>query len=156
MTGVQTCALPILTEHTTASGFTANVAISHEYTPTDVNQDLEDMFSQLTVNTNGQTTYEVVKGDTFMQIALDNGMTVREMQELNPDINIDRIYIGQLLNIREEIPFLSVQTVEHVTYQEPIECPVEQVKDDSMYQGESRVIEAGVPGEARVDRKSVV
>ncbi len=141
---------PYVTEHTTASGFTANVAISHEYTPTDVNQDLEDMFSQLTVNTNGQTTYEVVKGDTFMQIALDNGMTVREMQELNPDINIDRIYIGQLLNIREEIPFLSVQTVEHVTYQEPIECPVEQVKDDSMYQGESRVIEAGVPGEARV------
>lgn len=141
---------PYVTEYTTQSGFTSNVVISHEYTPTDVNQDLEDMFAQLTVNTNGQTTYEVVKGDTFMQIALDNGMTVREMQELNPEVNIDRIYIGQLLNVREEIPFLSVRTVERVTYNEPIECPVEQVEDSSMYQGESRVIEAGVPGEALV------
>lgn len=141
---------PYVTENTTSSGFTARVAVTHEYTPVDVNQDLEAMFAQLTENTNGQTTYEVVKGDTFMQVALDNGMTVSEMKELNPDIDIDRIYIGQLLNVREEIPFLSVETVDHVTYEEAIECPVEQVEDSSMYQGESRVIDAGVPGQALV------
>lgn len=62
------------------------------------------MLARLTQNTNGQTTYEVQSGDTFMQIALDNGMTVSEMQQLNPEIDINRIYIGQLLNVREEIP----------------------------------------------------
>ncbi len=141
---------PYVTENTVSSTFTSSVVISHEYTPSDVNQDLDAMWSALTVNTNGQTTYEVEKGDTFMQIAIDNGMTVAEMEELNPDIDIDRIYIGQLLNIREEIPFLSVQTVDCVTYTEAVDCPVEQVEDSSMYQGESRVIEAGVPGEALV------
>ncbi len=141
---------PYVTENTVSSDFTSRVTVFQEYTPTDVNLDLEAMFAQLTENTNGQTTYEVVKGDTFMQIALDNGMTVREMQELNPDINIDLIHIGQLLNIREEIPFLSVTTVDRLTYHEPIECPVEQLEDSSMYQGETRVIEAGIPGEALV------
>lgn len=108
------------------------------------------MLARLTQNTNGQTTYEVQSGDTFMQIALDNGMTVSEMQQLNPEIDINRIYIGQLLNVREEIPYLSVQTVDSVTYTEAVECPVEQVEDDSMYQGESRVIDPGVPGQALV------
>ena len=85
-----------------------------------------------------------------MQIALDNGMTVSEMQQLTPEIDINRIYIGQLLNVREEIPYLSVQTVDSVTYTEAVECPVEQVEDYSMYQGESRVIDPGVPGQALV------
>ena len=141
---------PYRTENTVSADFTANVVVSHEYTPSDVNQDLDAMLARLTQNTNGQTTYEVQSGDTFMQIALDNGMTVSEMQQLNPEIDINRIYIGQLLNVREEIPYLSVQTVDSVTYTEAVECPVEQVEDDSMYQGESRVIDPGVPGQALV------
>ena len=64
---------PYVTENTVSSDFTSRVTVFQEYTPTDVNLDLEAMFAQLTENTNGQTTYEVVKGDTFMQIALDNG-----------------------------------------------------------------------------------
>ena len=124
---------PYRTENTVSADFTANVVVSHEYTPSDVNQDLDAMLARLTQNTNGQTTYEVQSGDTFMQIALDNGMTVSEMQQLNPEIDINRIYIGQLLNVREEIPYLSVQTVDSVTYTEAVECPVEQVEDDSMY-----------------------
>ena len=141
---------PYRTENTVSADFTANVVVSHEYTPSDVNQDLDAMLARLTQNTNGQTTYEVQSGDTFMQIALDNGMTVSEMQQLTPEIDINRIYIGQLLNVREEIPSLSVQTVDSVTYTEAVECPVEQVQDDSMYQGESRVIDPGVPGQALV------
>ena len=141
---------PYRTENTVSADFTSNVVVSHEYTPSDVNQDLDAMLARLTQNTNGQTTYEVQSGDTFMQIALDNGMTVSEMQQLNPEIDINRIYIGQLLNVREEIPYLSVQTVDSVTYTEAVECPVEQVEDDSMYQGESRVIDPGVPGQALV------
>ena len=109
------------------------------------------MLATLTANTNGQTVYEVQAGDTFMQIALDNGMTVSEMSELNPDVDINVIYIGQLLNVKEEIPFLSVKTVDNVTYTEEIACPVVEVEDDSMYQGESRVIDAGVPGEQIVN-----
>ena len=139
------------TENTVSAEFTSGVYITHEYTASDVNQDPAAMLAALTANTNGQTVYEVQAGDTFMQIALDNGMTVSEMSELNPDVDINVIYIGQLLNVKEEIPFLSVKTVDNVTYTEEIACPVVEVEDDSMYQGESRVIDAGVPGEQIVN-----
>ena len=140
-----------ITENTVSSEFTGTVSISQEYTPTDVNQDGSAMLAALTANTNGQTVYEVQKGDTFMQIALDNGMTVSEMEALNPDVDINKIYIGQLLNVKEEIPFLSVKTVDNVTYTESIDCPVVEVEDDTMFQGQTKVLDAGTPGEQVVN-----
>ena len=139
------------TENTVSAEFTDGVYITQEYTASDVNQDPEAMLAALTANTNGQTTYEVQQGDTFMQIAFDNDMTMSELEALNPDVDVNRIYIGQLLNVKEEIPFLSVKTVDNVTYTESIACPVVEVEDDSMYQGESRVIDEGVPGEQIVN-----
>lgn len=142
---------PYLTENTVSAEFVQPVRITNEYLPASVEQDRQVILSALTANTNGETVYEVVKGDTFMAIALDNNMTMKELQELNPDIDINRLYIGQLLTVREEIPFLSVQTTENVTYEEAIACPVEEVPDSSMYQGESRVLDAGIPGTASVN-----
>ena len=112
--------------------------------------DTAAMLAMLTENTNGQTTYEVQKGDTFMALAFDNDMTMAEMEELNPGVDINKLYIGQILNIKEEIPFLGVQTVDSLTYHEEIACEVREVEDDSMYQGESKVLDAGIPGEALV------
>lgn len=134
-----------VTENTVSSEFVGTVSISHEYTASDVNQDTGAMLASLTANTNGQTVYEVQKGDTFMQIALDNGMTVSEMEALNPGVDINKIYIGQLLNVKEEIPFLSVKTVDNVTYTESIDCPVVEVEDDTMFQGQTKVLDAGTP-----------
>lgn len=143
-------AKPYVNENTVSVDYTKNVHITREYTPSDVQQDVAVMMSMLTENTNGQTTYEVQKGDTFMALAFDNDMTMAEMEALNPDVDIDRLYIGQILNIKEEIPFLGVQTVDALTYTEAIPCEVRQVQDDSMYQGDTKVLDAGVPGEALV------
>ena len=41
--------------------------------------------------------------------------------------------------------------MDNVTYTQSIECPVVEVQDDSMYQGESKVLDAGVPGEQIVN-----
>ncbi len=142
---------PFINENTTSAEFVQPVRMASEYMPATVEQDLTAMQSTLTANTNGETIYEVVKGDTFMAIAYANNMTMAELQELNPDVDVNRLYIGQLLNVKEEIPFLSVRTVDNVTYNEAIACPVKEIPDSSMYQGESRVIDAGVPGTATVN-----
>ena len=134
---------PYINENTTSADFVESVSISRQYTPSDVEQDLSVMQARLTENTNGQTTYEVQSGDTFMQIAYDNDMSMSELEALNPDVDINKIYIGQILNVREVIPFLSVETTETVTYQEAIASPVEEVQDDSMYQGETKVLDPG-------------
>ena len=136
-----------INENTISAEFTSGVYITHEYTASDVNQDADAMVAALTANQNGQTTYEVQQGDTFVDIAVANGMTLSELEALNPGVDSSRIYIGQIVNVKEEIPFLSVKTVDHVTYTEEIACPVVEVEDDSMYQGESKVLDAGTPGE---------
>ena len=143
-------AAPYINENTISVDYTKAVHITQEYIASDVEQDVANMMAALTANTNGQTTYEVQKGDTFMALAFDNGMTMAEMEALNPDVDINKLYIGQILNIKEEIPFLGVETVDSLTYTEAIECPVREVEDSSMYQGESKVLDAGVPGEALV------
>jgi len=139
------------TENTVSAEFTSNVTISQEYLPTGSMAQRSSIMEQLTANQNGETVYEVQGGDTFMAIAYANGMTMSEMEALNPDVDINRIYIGQLLNIKEEIPFLSVRTTENVTYTEAIPCPVVEQPDDSMYQGETRVLDAGVEGQSQVN-----
>ena len=142
---------PYCNENTVSAKFLSNVTITSEYTPSDLNQDLEAMKETLTANVNGQTVYEVREGDTFMALAFANDMDMSELEALNPDVeNVDNLYIGQLLHVKEEVPFLSVQTVDRVTYEEAIPCPVEEVEDDSMYQGDSKVLDPGVEGEALV------
>ena len=55
-----------------------------------------------------------------------------------------------MLNVKEEIPVLGVVTVDQETYTEPIPCPVEEVKDDSMYIGSSKILVQGEEGESLV------
>lgn len=141
---------PYVDATTTSVSYTKSVNIAAEYTPANVLKDTAAMMTALTANTNGQTTYEVQKGDTFMALAFNNGMTMAEMEALNPDVDVNKLYIGQLLNIKEEVPFLGIQTVDRLTYTEEIPCEVQQVDDNSMYQGQSKVLDAGIPGEAQV------
>ena len=111
---------------------------------------MDEMYARLTANTTGETTYEVASGDTFGAIAYRNDMSVAELKKLNPGVNIDKLSIGQTLNVKEQIPLLSVRTTETVTYNEAIPCPVETRDNASMYKGTSKVITKGVEGEARI------
>lgn len=141
---------PYINENTISVTFNKDVAIAQEYIPSTEVVTADDLYETLTSNTNGQTTYEVKSGDTFMALAYANNMSTTEMQDLNADINIDRLYIGQILNVKEEIPLLGVQTVDAITYTEEIAPEIRQVEDDTMYKGDSKVLDAGIPGEARM------
>ncbi len=137
-------------ENTVSAQFVDHVNITREYISANVEQDVAAIQATLTSNTNGETTYEVQAGDTFMALALDNGMTMRELEALNPGVDVNTLMIGQVLNIKEEIPFLSVQTVDTVTYIESIAAPVREVEDSSMYKGDSKVLSAGSAGSQQV------
>ena len=144
-------AAPYLNENVIDYGFVENVVIAPNYITSDSNMDVEEMYATLTANTTGETTYTVVKGDTYSEIAYANDMTLDELMALNPEASIDRLMIGDVLNVKKIIPYLSVYTVENVTYHAPIECPVEYVKDSKMYEGNSKVITKGVEGEALIN-----
>jgi murein DD-endopeptidase MepM/ murein hydrolase activator NlpD len=138
------------TEHTIDAQFEEDVAVNYVFAADNL-MTIEEMQQTLQANTNGETTYTVLSGDTFNAIAYANDMSVSDLQALNPDANINRLTIGQVLNVRELIPALSVRTVEQVSYLQPIECPVETRDDPTIYKGSSKIITQGDLGEAQVE-----
>ena len=68
----------------------------------------------------------------YKRQAYANDMSVSDLKALNPGVDINRLMVGDVLNVKELIPVLSIQTVEHVTYTQSIECPVEEVEDLSL------------------------
>lgn len=143
-------AAPYTTENTVAVEYVEDVNITYQYISSDVMQDLVSMEEILTANTSGETTYEVVKGDTYLAIAYANDMSLDELMALNPQASLDRLMIGDVLTVKKTVPYLSVRTVDAITYTEEIACPVEEVEDSSMYVGDTKVLTAGTPGEALV------
>lgn len=141
---------PYITEYTTSISYDKDISITLAYTPAATTGNVEEMEAILTANTRGETVYEVVSGDTFMAIAFANNMSMDDLEALNPDVNVNSLHIGQLLVIEEEIPYLSIQTVESVSYEEAIASPIVEVADDSMYQGDSKTLETGTDGVALV------
>ncbi len=113
--------------------------------------DLEELQAMLTENTTGETTYTVVSGDTFNGIAFRNDMTSSELQTLNPDHDPNKLYVGDVLNVKEIIPLLSVMVVNHEFYSQEIPSPVEEVKNNTIYLGTSKITTQGTPGEAEVE-----
>ena len=136
-------------EHTVSAEFLDTIEIQYVYDAQEV-LTVDQMRAVLEANTTGDTTYTVAQGDTFNGIAYANDMSVSDLKALNPKVQIDRLMIGDVLNVKEQIPALSIQTVDHVEYTEPIPCPEEVREDASMFKGESKIESEGVPGESLV------
>lgn len=139
-------------ENTISVKFVDDVRIENVYNDETL-MTMDELRQKLTANKTGDTTYTVRQGDTFNGIAYANNMSISELKALNPGININRLMIGDVLNVKKLIPLLSVTTVEDVTYSEAIECPVETVEDSSIYKGSSKIKVQGVEGEASVHAK---
>lgn len=137
-------------ENTTSAQFVEDLSVSPVYALEDLTT-VDQVEQTLKANTTGETTYTVVKGDTYNGIAYANDMSLSDLMALNPQASLNRLMVGDVLNVKEIVPALSVRTTEHVTYTEAIPCPVEEVKDDKMYKGDSKIVTKGEEGEAQVE-----
>ena len=142
---------PYINENTVSAEFVQPVVVSREYMPTSAQRDLESMRAVLTGNSMEQVQYTVQAGETFSEIANGHGMTVAELQAINPGVDINKLMVGQGLTISQAVPYLSVKTVDRVSYQAPVAYETQQVSDDTMYQGDTKVLSTGVDGLANVN-----
>lgn len=99
-------------ENTTSVEFMQDVSIQYVYAADNV-LTTEEMQAALQSSGNGSGTYTVVKGDTFNGIAYANDMSVSDLKALNPSVDINRLMIGDTLNVKAQTPVLSVKTTEH-------------------------------------------
>ncbi len=136
------------TEHTVSTDFVEKISVETVYQGDAIT--LEELEALLTSNTTGETTHTVAQGDTFGVIAYANDMSSQELELLNPDVEPNKLYIGDVLRVKESIPMLSVITTEETEYTQEIPCPVEDVPDNTIYEGVTEIREQGTPGQEKV------
>ncbi len=95
--------------------------------------------------------YTVVKGDNLYDIAKDNNLTEENIYQANPELDENKyLQIGQELRLLVPKPLLNVKIVKTATLVEDIDFEVEEQKDDSIYEGRSKVLKAGILGKQKV------
>ena len=95
-------------------------------------------------------THTVQKGESFWTVAKKHGVTVSELQKLNPEINPNRLKIGQVLNLTWLEPLINVVVVKEVTVEESIAYATEYKETANLYRGETQVVKKGTNGKKMV------
>ena len=134
------------TPDTVSVQFVEDVTVTKDYTSTSSIKQVADLEPILTSNTMEQVDYSVQSGDTFSGIANSMDMSVEQLKALNPGVDIHNIMIDQTLVVSQAVPYLSVKTIDNVTYDGPVAYETQEVPDDTIYQGYSKVITHGVEG----------
>ncbi len=91
--------------------------------------------------------YTLVEGDNTWDIAMEHGMTVERLLQLNPEITDEtKLQIGQVIKVEKASPVLSITTVEEATYKQIIPAEIEYVVFSNLYEGQTQVYQEGQDG----------
>ncbi len=140
-------------ENTVSIDFVEKVEIQECDLPVEDFTNLADVALLINSTKTGEVTYTVKKGDCWSVIAEDNNMTSRELLALNPGYDIDKLQIGDELLISNAVPYLTVRATQMEYYEEDIPYEIEYRDDDSMWEGDTRVISRGEYGKANTVAK---
>lgn len=117
----------------------------------------QEMESELTATSQKAVTYVVQEGDTAIDIAQKNNMSLEELDSLNAGVADGMLHIGDVLTLQTAVSRLEVQIVKTETYQEALPYKTITQTDDSQYTDYSEVITEGSEGvQECVDRVTYV
>ena len=120
-----------------------NVKIDEVQTPTEI-------IATVQAGKEAIKTHTVQKGESFWTVARHYGVTVSELQKLNPEVNPDRLKIGQVLNLTWLEPLINVVVVKEITVEESIAYATEYKETANLYRGETQVVKKGTNGKKMV------
>jgi murein DD-endopeptidase MepM/ murein hydrolase activator NlpD len=138
------------TENTVMCSFAESVEIKQAYVDASLMMNLGYVAEKLNASRQAEITYTVVAGDAWSMIAQAYGLTNDELLRTNPGYNVNNLHPGDVLTISAAVPYLTVTNVERQNYVQNIPYGVTYQDDSSMYQGDSRVVSAGIYGSADV------
>ena len=96
----------------------------------------------------GEQTYTVEAGDCWSVIAEDHNMTSQDLLRMNPGYDIDKLQIGDVLVTSQQVPYLTVRATQMEYYVADIPYEIEYVDDNTMWEGDTRIITKGAYGTA--------
>lgn len=99
--------------------------------------------------------YTVQQGDCLWTIARKFDLSVEKLQEANPQIQGERLDIGQVINLSARKPLLNVVVVYRQEVTESIPYATEVKTTSELWRGQERVKQAGAEGEKKVTYRMV-
>ncbi|MBE6918360.1 MAG: M23 family metallopeptidase [Ruminococcaceae bacterium] len=138
------------TPDTLECGFVEDVQIRECFVDSSYMMNLGHIAEILNDTKEGAVTYTVKSGDTLYGIAGKHDITVSELRSLNPGYSSKGLHPGDVLTISNAVPYLTVLNVERQNYVQDIPYVIEYEDDDSMYQGDYKVLSKGVYGKADI------
>lgn len=130
--------------------FCEKVEVKKEFLHIALLETPEEAIKVLSGNNRKLTTHTVKKGDTLWDIADRYDTTVEHILAMNDDLASGNLGEGEQVKIEQANPLLSVRTVQTVSMTEAVPFEVEEIKDNSMYEGRTVVARNGQDGTARV------
>lgn len=131
--------------------FAEDIEIEPVYVKSEELTQVKEAVLDITKEKDQDETYKVKKGDTISGIANENGMTVKEFMKLNTQIkDSDSIMPGDEVVISVPTPELSVIVQKEELTKKKYYADTVYVKDSSMYEGESKVVQKGKAGVKQV------
>ena len=137
-------------ENTVSIDFVEGVEVREVDLPLDGFTNLAEVALLLNSTKEGEQTYTVQSGDCWSVIAQDHNMSNDDLLRLNPGYDIDKLQIGDELLISNAVPYLTVRATQMEYYTADIPYEVEYVDDNTMWEGDTRVITKGQYGSADV------
>lgn len=141
-----------VTKNTKDVFFANEARITKKFIPVDDAFSEATQFMQsMTQSITAETMYEVNPGDTVASVATANGMTKVDLLSRNPSLGqkVD-LTVGQIIKVQKTVPRLSVCTVERTSYTRSLGSPITEVKDGTMYEGDTKIITQGLDGKEEV------
>ena len=139
-----------ITASTVDSYFVENVEIKQEYTDASLVMNLGNIAEILNATKSGEVTYTVEAGDSYYYIADLYDMSVDDLLDMNPGYDPKLLRVGDVLTISNAVPYLTVVDVERQNYVQDVPYQVEYQDDNTMYQGDYKVLSPGEYGKADV------
>lgn len=131
--------------------FVNDVQITYEVAPSELYMSAADIKERMHSAKDEPRTYIVKSGESALDVAIDNHVSLDYLTKVNPGVNLDNLKSGQKINLTDSDPVLSVKTIKVETYNETIPFKTENINTDSLYKSQSQIKRYGKNGTARVE-----
>jgi cell wall-associated NlpC family hydrolase len=100
-------------------------------------------------------TYKVKEGDTGWGICEQFDIPLDDVIAANPGYDVEKIHVDDEIKLTKTDPLLHYETTGVVTEEEAIGFETQEVKTDTLFEGETAVASEGVLGKKKVTRQEV-
>lgn len=131
-------------------GFAEKVELKNEFTDASKISDKDEIINFIIKGTNEMRTHKIESGESFWSISRRYNMSMEDLQKANPEVNPEKVKIGQVINLIVPKPLISVKTVQTITSIEKAEFQQEVEFSSSLYKDETSIKVKGIYGEKEV------